>query len=272
MEKVSSSKKNKDLKSLDDWYLHELPVLLHSREPDPYMEQKELSKLVKWKLTRGQWRPRLQQFADQLSEEVVKEASQNAFRLLSSSNMKEAIEAMASLKGIGPATSSAVLAAFRPDLLSFMSDEALIHAPSISKEYTLHMYLKLMDVIGRKRKQLYKDDPDTAWTAQKVEQAVWSFAHAHVDEQPNEESKSKTKAPKSAQGVKRKQRGVRASVAADLLHQEHAKSISSTTAVQSSSSSAPRRRAVKSATQPASESRLVTRDNKRRKVVVEIDD
>eukprot|EP00743_Colponemidia_sp_Colp-15_P009435 GILK01010315.1.p1 GENE.GILK01010315.1~~GILK01010315.1.p1 ORF type:complete len:308 (-),score=33.19 GILK01010315.1:101-973(-) len=266
MKKVSSSKKNKDLESLDDWYLHELPTLLYSREPDPYMEQKELSKLVKWKLTRGQWRPRLQQFVDQLSGEVVKEASRNAFRLLSKYDMREAIEAMASLKGVGPATSSAVLAAYRPDLLSFMSDEALIHAPGISKEYTLQMCLKLIDVMGRKCKELRKADPNTEWTVQMVEQAVWSFARAHVDEQPEAaESTSSAKAPKSTQGVKRKQR-VRASVT------EHPESISSRTAAQSSSSSAPRRRSVRSTAQPAVESKPVNRDNKRRRIVVEIDD
>lgn len=52
-----SVKKNKpDLVSLDDFYCNQLPLLLHQRNPNPFITTPELSTLMQWKLTRGKWR------------------------------------------------------------------------------------------------------------------------------------------------------------------------------------------------------------------------
>lgn len=66
-------------------------------------------------------RPRLLDFVSALDEETVKSASLKAFQALP--DVSKAISELTVLKGVGPATASAILAAFSPDSAPFMSDE-----------------------------------------------------------------------------------------------------------------------------------------------------
>lgn len=149
---ISLNKPN--LVSLDDFYRNQLPSLLHQRNPNPHITTSELSKLMQWKLTRGKWRfhlfilhfspllsslyfhlsycltyaanfrPRLLDFVSSLDESLVKSASQKAFQSLP--DISKAVSELTVLKGVGPATASAVLAAFAPHLTPFMSDEVTL--------------------------------------------------------------------------------------------------------------------------------------------------
>ncbi|XP_023642209.1 uncharacterized protein LOC17891074 isoform X2 [Capsella rubella] len=112
-----------DLVSLDQFYRIKLPCLLHDRDPNPYLTTSELCQLMKWKLTRGKWRPRLLDFVSSLDDSVVKSASEKAFKSLP--DISKAVKELTVLKGVGPATASAVLAAYAPDIAPFMSDEEL---------------------------------------------------------------------------------------------------------------------------------------------------
>ncbi|RVW56282.1 hypothetical protein CK203_111216 [Vitis vinifera] len=123
------------LVSLDDFYCNQLPALIRQRNPNPYITTSELSKLMQWKLTRGKWRPRLLDFVSSLDEALVKSASQKAFQSLP--DISKAISELTVLKGVGPATASALLAAYAPDVAPFMSDEAMVAALGNSKDYTL---------------------------------------------------------------------------------------------------------------------------------------
>lgn len=114
-----------NLITLDDFYRKELPDLLHRRDPDPYITTHELSRLMEWKLARGKWRPRLLSFVSSLDDAVVRDASRKAFA--SFPDVSKAISELTVLKGVGPATASAVLAAYAPDLAPFMSDEVFVH-------------------------------------------------------------------------------------------------------------------------------------------------
>lgn len=60
-------------------------------------------------------------FVSSLDDAVVKSASQKAFENLP--DISKAISELTVLKGVGPATASAVLTAFAPHLTPFMSDE-----------------------------------------------------------------------------------------------------------------------------------------------------
>ncbi|KAJ6391302.1 hypothetical protein OIU77_025315 [Salix suchowensis] len=141
-----------NLVSLDDFYRVELPSLIHQRNPGPHITTLELSKLMQWKLSRGKWRPRLLDFVSSLDESHVKSASQKAFQSLP--DVSKAVSALTVLKGVGPATASAVLAAYAPDVAPFMSDEAMEAALGNSKEYTLKQYLLFVDKLQTKSKMV----------------------------------------------------------------------------------------------------------------------
>jgi adenine-specific DNA glycosylase len=66
-------------------------------------------------------------FVKGLDDAVVESASRKAFAALPDLRRAE----LTVLKGVGPATASAVLAAYAPDVAPFMSDEvSLVHKMS----------------------------------------------------------------------------------------------------------------------------------------------
>ncbi|XVF36470.1 hypothetical protein REPUB_Repub19eG0061300 [Reevesia pubescens] len=161
-----------NLISLDGFYSDELPSLLHQRNPNPFITTSELSRLMQWKLTRGKWRPRLLDFVSSLDDSVVKSASQKAFQSLP--NISKAVSELTVLKGVGPATASAVLAVYSPETAPFMSDEAMVAALGSSKDYSLKQYLLFVDKIQCKSKELSSEGD--SFTPADVERALWSSA------------------------------------------------------------------------------------------------
>lgn len=43
------------LEELDAWFQTTLPGVLHERDPKAFITQKELVKLMEWKLKKGKW-------------------------------------------------------------------------------------------------------------------------------------------------------------------------------------------------------------------------
>ncbi|CAA7393778.1 unnamed protein product [Spirodela intermedia] len=185
-----------ELLPLDDFYQNQLPLLLKQRDPEPYMSKPELSKLMQWKLSRGKWRPRLQDFVSKLEETQVESASRRAFGALP--DLSKAISELTTLKGVGPATASAVLAAYAPDLGPFMSDEAMMAALG-NKEYTLKQYLAFARKLQKKAKELTEEG--CPFTASDVERALWSFS---VGRQGPQSPASKNSKGTPRGGAKRK--------------------------------------------------------------------
>lgn len=60
-------------------------------------------------------------FISGIDEEVVKSASRKAFEAIP--DVSKAVSELTVLKGVGPATASAVLASYAPQVAPFMSDE-----------------------------------------------------------------------------------------------------------------------------------------------------
>ncbi|CAM8946310.1 unnamed protein product [Rhodiola kirilowii] len=166
------SLKNPDLISLDEFYRIDLPSLIENRNPNPYITASELVELMKWKLKRGKWRPRLLEFVSALDDEVVESASRKAFEALP--DVSKAVSELKVLKGVGPATASAVLAAHAPQVAPFMSDEAMVAALGSAKDYTSKQYVKFSSKMQEKAKELSSND--LTFTPSDVERALWSAA------------------------------------------------------------------------------------------------
>lgn len=89
------------------------------------------------------------------TDKAVEEATAKGFKALSSkgAGIKDPLTAVASLKGIGPATASAVLAPVAPGRFPFMADEALEGA-GLHRAYTVEAYLEFAKVLQAKASSL----------------------------------------------------------------------------------------------------------------------
>lgn len=170
-------KKSEKLLTLDRWFQVELPAAIAKR-PERYVTLPELVKLMEWKLTRGKFRPRLQQLVATNSEEVVEKCSRKAFSLLP--DIQASITELSSLKALGPATASAVLAAGAPERAAFMADEAVESVPGLRPiQYTAKHYALYLSKIAERTNTLNKADSQSDWTPHKVELCLWAWAVAN---------------------------------------------------------------------------------------------
>lgn len=145
----------KDVQELDHWLRTELPQVLETRSPKAFLKKAELSDVMRWKLRKGTFRPRLQSFVDSNPEEIVQTATEKAFQLVHRMQLqnadlqreeeegkqegrgvllefdrqraKEAFQALTKpLKGVGNATASRILGLVGPELFPYFSDELAI--------------------------------------------------------------------------------------------------------------------------------------------------
>lgn len=189
--KIKASKKKKkdgeSLEKLDKWYQDELGELARSRSP-PHITSEELVRLMKWKLSRGKFRPRLIELAASNNEESVKNASKKGIQLALKNKVEDAISALVVLKGVGPATASGILAACVPEKCCFFADEVAHAIPSLATlkysaaEYEL-LNSELVECSKRLNKDFQKDNEkendEGTWTPHKVELAVWTHSLIH---------------------------------------------------------------------------------------------
>ncbi|XP_076448435.1 uncharacterized protein LOC143285078 [Babylonia areolata] len=153
------------------------PTQRYQQGSEKSIKHEELAKLMKWKLLRGKFRPRLQQLVEGNSAESVETASKRAFKVLP--NLRLAVEALTVLKGVGPATASAVLAAGAPHLAPFMADESMLALPGLQPlSYTLPAFLDFAKQMSDIANSLQKQDIDFGWTPHKVELVLWTVEMA----------------------------------------------------------------------------------------------
>ncbi|EQC34998.1 hypothetical protein SDRG_07240 [Saprolegnia diclina VS20] len=179
------------LRSLEAWYRAELPELLITQG---HITQAQLSKLMQWKLAKGKWRPRLQAFVDALDDAEVQAASTKGFAAVNDGNVREAVAAISELKGVGPATASAVLAAYSRSV-AFMGDEALNAMTKAigARQYTLPHFVRFTEALRARATVL-----GGAWTPQALQEALWLEATA------SEATPKRKRSPAAATGSKKK--------------------------------------------------------------------
>ena len=194
--RIIITRKRKDFQSLDEAYERLSGTILGRKSP--YLTQAELVTLVDWKLNRGKWRPRLLDYAKAHTDDDVMRASSNAFRdfessLASGNGVTAALTALCSLKGVGPATASAILALVSPHFCPFMSDESL-NMTATPRDYTAKSYLILRSKLIAKAKELSKSGKE--WTAVMVEMALWASCFIEDDGDSKEKEMPATKKTK----------------------------------------------------------------------------
>jgi hypothetical protein len=159
--------------------------------PTPYCTCEELSTVIKWKFSKGKPRP-LWKLIHSNSEESVKNASFKSFSVLSDvheddfkrvngseldSKLKEAIEEFSVLKGIGPASATAFLSLYRPDLCIFMDDEVIECLYPGKRAYSVKIYLD----INAKCRELAAGLGE-GWNTRRVGRALWTAARLSLCE------------------------------------------------------------------------------------------
>ena len=157
------------LSELDEWYRDELPGTLAGR-PGPHVTASELVRLTEWKMARGVWRAPNLVLVRSNPPEMVVETSAAALALVP--HPTTPISAFVALKGVGPATASAVLSAAAPATYPFFDELVAAQVPGLGVvAWTPAYYRRYAEALRARAEQL-----GAAWTPTMVERALWSNA------------------------------------------------------------------------------------------------
>lgn len=166
------------LEELDEWYRMQLPGLIAKRKP-PQITPEELERVTKWKMKRGVWRERNRLLVVGNSAAVVKETSIKAFAAVP--DQRRPIDILSQLAGVGPATASAILAAYAPDVYPFFDELVAAQIPALDKvAFTAAYYQRYAAALRDRAEQLQEKCRHQKWTAQEVSQALWSASGGKV--------------------------------------------------------------------------------------------
>ncbi len=169
------------LPEIDAWYRKELPRLLATRKP-AYVTKDEFLEILRWKMKRGDWREYNRVRIANTDATLIKKIAQDAFAAArelasdvetKSKEYKKPIQIFCELDGVGPATASAALAAYRPDLYPFFDEWIAKQVQDLGKvAFTASYYWKYADALREKARELSKRCKEE-WNAQEVGQALW---------------------------------------------------------------------------------------------------
>jgi len=155
------------LGELDRWYREELPADIAQRDP-PCIDRNELADIARWKMMRGEWRQRNLLLVRSNRDVEIRQATEEAFKL--APDPRSPITRIAKLAGVGPATASAALAPYRPDLYPFLDELVGAAIPGLDDtKFTVPYYLRYAEALRKRAAEL-----GAGWTAQKVGLALWS--------------------------------------------------------------------------------------------------
>lgn len=168
-ENVVAAQEVNRLTELDRWYHTELPVAICARTK-PHVTGAELAQLTEWKMKRGEWRARNLALVRSNTPELVAETTANGLAAIP--HPTKPISIIATLAGVGPATASAVVAAYAPDQYPFFDELVAAQIPTLGPvKWTLGYYAKYATALRERATQL-----GAPWTPASVEQALWAHS------------------------------------------------------------------------------------------------
>lgn len=175
------------LAELDAWYQKELPARLAARNPT-YVTKEEFLEILRWKMKRGDWREYNRLRIAETDARAIEQHARDAFAAArdlatdaatASKEYKKPIQIFSELDGVGPATASAALAAYRPDLYPFFDEWIAKQIDGLGKvAFTASYYWKYADALREKARALKKCKGN--WNAQEVGQALWVASGGEV--------------------------------------------------------------------------------------------
>jgi hypothetical protein len=169
---IIQAQRVRDLPELDLWYRAELPASLAARAP-VYVRRDELERVTRWKMKRGVWRERNRLLVIGNEPKTVKRLSIEAFAQVPDPGRPIAV--LSRLAGVGPATASAVLAAFRPDIYPFFDELVAMQIPGLGAvSFTPAYYQRYAAQLRELAERLKEQCRERQWSAQDVSQALWA--------------------------------------------------------------------------------------------------
>lgn len=157
----------------DAWYQTELPAVLHARE-SPFATHDELVRITEWKMARGVWRARNLVLVRGNEIDEVARATREAFAQVPHESAP--IATIAALSGVGPATASAVMSAFKPSVYPFLDELVAAQVPELGKPaFTPSYYGRYAAALRERATQL-----GGQWTPSAVERALWAHVGGKV--------------------------------------------------------------------------------------------
>ncbi len=160
---ASTSSKGASLVPLERWWLSVAPSM------DSTFGRDELIQLIKWKGQRGKFRPALVRYAADMDDRALRSAVQAALShlrqdtstYLDVDTVEKALAPLLELRGVGPATGSAILAAF-DDRIPFMADSLLEALHDGVRKYTKASYLDMFHQLQQVQRSVAASS-DGAW-------------------------------------------------------------------------------------------------------------
>lgn len=157
------------LAELDRWYQEELPDLIAGRSP-AHLTLSELERVTTWKMKRGVWRGRNLALVQGNDAQAVADTSGAALSRIP--HPTGPIAELARLKGVGPATASAVVAAAAPETYPFFDEVVAARLPELGAvAWTHSYYARYAEALRAWARELGDD-----WTPAMLERALWAYS------------------------------------------------------------------------------------------------